>query len=61
MNFDLNVLFGGIFDIKHVFVEIVIGVNGKDSIARFFIQWNLSVTTTSVIKLITCDLFSYVF
>ena len=25
------------------------------------IQWNLSVTTTSVIKFITCDLFSNVF
>ena len=26
-----------------------------------FIQWNLSVTTTSLMKLITCDLFSNVF
>ena len=25
------------------------------------IQWNLSVTTTSIIKLVTCDLFSNVF
>ena len=25
------------------------------------IQWNLSVTTTSIIKFITCDLFSSVF
>ena len=25
------------------------------------VQWNLSVTTTSIIKLITCDLFSNVF
>ena len=25
------------------------------------IQWNLSVTTTSIIKFITCDLFSNVF
>ena len=25
------------------------------------IQWNLSVTTTSIIKLITCDLFNNVF
>ena len=25
------------------------------------IQWNLSVTTTSLMKLITCDLFSNVF
>ena len=25
------------------------------------LQWNLSVTTTSLIKLITCDLFSNVF
>ena len=25
------------------------------------VQWNLSVTTTSMIKFITCDLFSYVF
>ena len=25
------------------------------------IQWNLSITTTSMIKLITCDLFSIVF
>ena len=25
-----------------------------------FIQWNMSVTTTSVMKFITCDLFSYV-
>ena len=26
-----------------------------------FLQWNLSVTTTSIMKFITCDLFSYVF
>ena len=26
----------------------------------YFIQWNLSVRTTSVMKFITCDLFSYV-
>ena len=25
------------------------------------VQWNLSVTTTSIIKFITCDLFSNVF
>ena len=25
------------------------------------VQWNLSVTTTSMIKFITCDLFSNVF
>ena len=28
---------------------------------RFLIQWNLSATTTSIIKCITCDLFSNVF
>ena len=26
-----------------------------------YIQWNLSVTTTSMIKFITCDLFSNAF
>ena len=26
-----------------------------------YIQWNLSVTTTSIIKSVTCDLFSNVF
>ena len=29
-------------------------------ITSIYIQWNLSVTTTSIIKFITCDLFSYV-
>ena len=28
---------------------------------RLLIQWNLSVTTTSIIKVITCDLFSNLF
>ena len=28
---------------------------------RYFVQWNLSVLTTSLIKFITCDLFSNVF
>ena len=27
----------------------------------FLIHWNLSVTTTSIMKFITCDLFSNVF
>ena len=31
------------------------------AIADTVIQWNLSVTTTSIIKFITCDLFSNVF
>ena len=31
--------------------------NGK----KFDVQWNLSVTTTFLLKFITCDLFSNVF
>ena len=33
----------------------------SDSSAKFGIQWNLSVTTTCIIKSITCDLFHNVF
>ena len=33
---------------------------GDDNLEQH-IQWNLSVTTTSVVKLITCDLSSNVF
>ena len=29
--------------------------------AYVFVQWNLSVTTTSIMNFITCDLFSDVF
>ena len=28
---------------------------------KYYVQWNLSVTTTSLIKCIICDLFSNVF
>ena len=35
-------------------------VDGIDMLATL-LQWNLSVTTTSIIKSITCDLFSSVF
>ena len=35
--------------------------NDYEAIGEFFVQWNLSVTTTSLIKFITCDLFSNVF
>ena len=31
------------------------------TILHSVVQWNLSVTTTSLIKFITCDLFSNVF
>ena len=33
----------------------------KEPHRLLLVQWNLSVTTTSIIKYITCDLFSNVF
>ena len=35
--------------------------DGLDDVGKSMIQWNLSITTTSKIKFITCDLFSNVF
>ena len=43
----------------------ILFIYGEDMVLskyrRVMIQWNLSVTTTSMIKFITCDLFSNVF
>ena len=38
----------------------LLGVRYSD-VEWISLQWNLSVTTTSLIKFITCDLFSNVF
>ena len=35
--------------------------NAEEASLKHYVQWNLSVTTTSMIKFITCDLFSNVF
>ena len=45
------------------FISIVVykSATGSLTITAQYIQWNLSVTTTSIIKFITCDLFSNVF
>ena len=37
----------------------VINKNGAPAVIN--VQWNLSVATTSIMKFITCDLFSNVF
>ena len=41
--------------------RIIVSCNSLIFIMGIHIQWNLSVTTTYVIKFITCDLFSNVF
>ena len=47
---------------QHLCLQLQLIVPGKlHSGFRTMIQWNLSVTTTSIIKFITCDLFSSVF
>ena len=42
-------------------IERVIMPGVSNTITSFILQWNLSVTTTSIKKYITCDLFSNVF
>ena len=42
--------------------EVTVDILGKEVLlTNNMLQWNLSVTTTSIIKFITCDLFSNVF
>ena len=47
-------------EILGVFPAIFVWWTAANSVLKI-VQWNLSVTTTSIIKCITCDLFSNVF
>ena len=53
------------YEINHGSCCDILFIYGEDMVLskyrRVMIQWNLSVTTTSMIKFITCDLFSNVF
>ena len=44
------------FEIANTYVNVL-----SIAAAVIMIQWNLSITTTFIIKFITCDLFSNVF
>ena len=49
-----------VFLYLHVFADIL-SCDWYGHMSYIYIQWNLSVTTTSMIKSITCDLFSNMF
>ena len=47
--------------IATVSASMIVKKTACDTWDQFLLQWNLSVTNTSIIKFIACDLFSNVF